>query len=66
MAYSLLQTNRLKNKKIVGTGINIRQYAPDLIDEIKLQFQLTNDYIAFELAHHYHELNHLSKEKKIF
>lgn len=57
-------TIQLNKKKIVNTGINVRQYAPELIDDIKKYFELENDYIAFELAHHYHELNHLSKEKK--
>lgn len=55
---------QLQERKIVSTGIDIKQYAPELIDEIKKYFQLDNDYIAFELAHHYHELNHLSAEKK--
>lgn len=55
---------QLIEQKIVGTSINIKQYAPELIDEIKKVFGVENDYIAFELAHHYHELNHLSKEKK--
>jgi ferrous iron transport protein B len=36
---------QLKNKKVVSTGINIRQYAPELIDEIKKYFDLSNDYM---------------------
>lgn len=55
---------QLNEQKVVGTSINIKQYAPELIEEIKQIFGVENDYIAFELAHHYHELNHLSKEKK--
>ncbi len=56
--------SQIKNKIVVESGTDIKQYAPELIDEIKKEFQLSNDYIAFELAHHYHELSHLSKEKQ--
>lgn len=49
---------------VVESGTDIKQYAPELIDDIKLHFEIDNDYIAFELAHHFHELAHLSEEKK--
>lgn len=55
---------QVKEKVVVESGTDIKQYAPELIDEIKKVFHLDNDYIAFELAHHYHELSHLSKEKQ--
>ena len=44
--------------------IHIYGYAPEVIDEIKAYFQINNDYAAFELAHHYHELDNLTQEKK--
>ena len=47
-----------------SSTIHIHGYAPEVIDEIKNYFQITNDYAAFELAHHYHELNNLTQEKK--
>ncbi|MCF8284848.1 MAG: ferrous iron transport protein B [Sphingobacteriales bacterium] len=49
---------------VAESGTDIKQYAPELIDDIKLHFEIDNDYIAFELAHHYHELAHLSDDKK--
>lgn len=55
---------QINEKVIVGSGTDIKQYAPELIDEIRKVFEVQNDYIAFELAHHYHELAHLTEEKK--
>lgn len=55
---------QIEEKISVESGTDIKQYAPELIDEIKKEFELTNDYVAFELAHHYHELAHLTEEKK--
>lgn len=55
---------QIDEKIVVESGTDIKQYAPELIDEIKKEFELTNDYVAFELAHHYHELTHLTEEKK--
>jgi ferrous iron transport protein B len=39
---------------VAESGTDIKQYAPELINDIKLHFEIDNDYIAFELAHHYH------------
>jgi ferrous iron transport protein B len=47
-----------------SSTIHIHGYAPEVIDEIKNYFHINNDYAAFELAHHYHELNNLTQEKK--
>lgn len=55
---------QVDHQVVVESGTDIKQYAPELIDEIKKYFEIDNDYIAFELAHHYHELHHLSEEKK--
>lgn len=55
---------QINEKVIVSSGTDIKQYAPELIDEIRKIFEVQNDYIAFELAHHYHELAHLTEEKK--
>lgn len=55
---------QIDEQVIVESGTDIKQYAPELIDEIKAYFEIDNDYVAFELAHHYHELVHLSKDKK--
>ncbi len=55
---------QIDEQVVVESGTDIKQYAPELIDEIKEYFELDNDYIAFELAHHYHELHHLTSEKK--
>ncbi len=55
---------QIDEQVIVESGTNITQYAPELIEEIKREFEINNDYIAFELAHHYHELSHLTEEKK--
>ncbi len=55
---------QIDEQVIVESGTNITQYAPELIEEIKKEFELYNDYVAFELAHHYHELSHLTEEKK--
>ncbi|MEY2799147.1 MAG: hypothetical protein RI934_135 [Bacteroidota bacterium] len=53
-----------ENPKLASTGINVHAYAPEVIDEIKAYFHIENDYAAFELAHHYHELGNLTQEKK--
>lgn len=55
---------QINEQVVVESGTDIKQYAPKLIDEIKEYFEIDNDYIAFELAHHYHELQHLTSEKK--
>lgn len=55
---------QIDEQVIVESGTNITQYAPELIEEIKKEFEVNNDYVAFELAHHYHELSHLTEEKK--
>lgn len=55
---------QIDEQVIVESGTNITQYAPELIEEIKKEFEVDNDYIAFELAHHYHELSHLTEDKK--
>jgi len=47
-----------------SSTIHIHGYAPEVIDEIKNYFHINNDYAAFELAHHYHELTNLTQEKK--
>ncbi len=51
-------------RALTSTGIDIRSYAPELIDEIKAYFHVSNDYTAFELAHHFDELTNLSTEKR--
>ena len=56
--------SQIDEQIVVESGTDIKQYAPELIDEIKKYFEIDNDYVAFELAHHYHELHHLSAEKK--
>lgn len=55
---------QIDEQVVVESGTDIKQYAPALIDEIKEYFEIDNDYVAFELAHHYHELLHLTSEKK--
>jgi len=55
---------QIDEQVIVESGTNITQYAPELIEEIKKEFEIENNYVAFELAHHYHELSHLTEEKK--
>lgn len=48
------------------TGIEINAYAPEVIDAIKSHFDIQNDYVAFELAHHYQDLHYLSADDKKF
>lgn len=55
---------QIDEQVVVESGTDIKQYAPELIDEIKAYFEIDNDYVAFELAHHYHELVHLTADKK--
>lgn len=55
---------QLSEQKVVSSGIPFLQYAPKLIEEIKTIFGISNDYTAFEIAHHYHELPHLTDEKR--
>jgi ferrous iron transport protein B len=55
---------QFENPTLPTSTIHIHGYAPEVIDEIKAYFQITNDYAAFELAHHYHELSNLTQEKK--
>lgn len=55
---------QIDEQVIVESGTNITQYAPELIEEIKKEFEVSNNYVAFELAHHYHELSHLTEDKK--
>lgn len=53
-------------RKTTEPGIDIHSIAPGIIDEIRSHFGLENDYVAFQLAHHYGELNYLSAEDKAF
>ena len=55
---------QFEHPTLPSSTINIHGYAPEVIDEIKNYFHINNDYAAFELAHHYHELNNLTQEKK--
>ena len=55
---------QFEHPSLPSSTIHIHGYAPEVIDEIKNYFHINNDYAAFELAHHYHELNNLTQEKK--
>ena len=55
---------QFEHPTLPSSTIHIHGYAPEVIDEIKNYFHINNDYAAFELAHHYHELNNLTQEKK--
>jgi ferrous iron transport protein B len=61
---AILQQTALR--KTTEPSIDIHSIAPGIIDEIRSHFGLENDYVAFQLAHHYGELNYLSKEDKAF
>ncbi len=55
---------QVKEQKLSSSGIDFYSYAPQLIDAIKSKFNISNDYIAFEFAHHYKMMKHLSKDDK--
>jgi ferrous iron transport protein B len=55
-----------QERKISEPTIDVKKIAPGIIDEIKEKLSIDNDYVAFELAHHYKELKFLSKDQKHF
>lgn len=45
--------------------VNVNDFVPDgLISEIKERFHITNDYAAYQLAHHYKAFKHLKSAEK--
>lgn len=63
-ALKLAIVSQYENKKLSNSGIDVQSYAPKVVEEIRSHFNISNDYVAFELAHHYKEWNHLTKEQK--
>lgn len=51
-------------RPVSSPTIEFHTIAPELIEEIKKKFAVKNDYIAFELTHHFEGLRYLKKEDK--